>query len=178
MRPSLHRSPPPRALAPLLVAVLAVATVAAFAYAQRLKREPLILDRVALGQRIPGHSPPFTNAFTPNGDCVLDTGRIRFRITRSDHADVQIIDPAERTVRTLSSDRFFKRYRFFTLRWDGRDDAGSVAPPGRYKLRLILRSEDRSLIPGGALRVHDAAPRKRRACGRTGGVSLKRPPSR
>ncbi len=151
--------------------------MAAFAYAQRLKREPLILDRVALGQRVPGHRPPFTNAFTPNGDCIFDTGRIRFRITRSDRADVQIIDTAEHTVRTLFSDRFFKRYRFFTLRWNGRDDHGSTVAPGRYKLRLILHGEDRSLIPGGALRVHDAPARPRRACGRQGGISPKRPPA-
>lgn len=174
MRPPPDRAQAPRALAPLVLAVLALATVAAFAYAQRLKREPLILDRVALGQRIAGHHPPFTNAFTPNGDCVLDKGRIRFRITRNDTADVQVIDRAERVVRTLNAARPLKRYTFFTLHWDGRDDAGDVVAAGRYKLRLILHGEDRSLIPGGALRVHEAPPREPRECGRRGGVSAKR----
>lgn len=171
MRRLFDRSPPPRALAPLVFVVLGVATVAAFAYAQRLKREPLILDRVALGRRVAGHRPPFTNSFTPNGDCVLDNARIRFRITRSDTGDVQIIDTGERTVRTLASDRFLKRYTFFTLHWDGRNDAGELVPAGRYKLRLILHDEDRSLIPGGALRVHRTPPTHHGACNHRGGLA-------
>lgn len=170
MRPALDRSPPPRALAPLVFCLLALATVGAFAYTQNLKREPLILDRVALGQKAGGPSSKLLTAFTPNGDCVFDNGRIRFRITKSDRADIQIVDPEERVIRTLGRDRFLKRYTFFTLYWDGRNGRGEVVPPGRYKLRLLLLSDDRSLVPGGALRLHDVAPRPS-GCERGGGVA-------
>ena len=155
-----------RYLAPVVVGLLAIATVAAFAYAQRLKREPLILDKVTFGTR-------YTHgAFTPNHDCVNDYGRIRFRITRSDHANVEIVDPDGQLVSVLARDRFLKRYRFFVYHWNGRDENGMKAPPGRYKLRLVLLGEDRSLNPGGRLRLH-RAKRRPEACQRkraSGGV--------
>lgn len=154
-----------RYLAPVVVGLLAIATVAAFAYAQRLKREPLILDKVTFGTR-------FTHgSFTPNRDCVNDYGRIRFRITRSDHANVEIVDPDGQLVSVLARDRFLKRYRFFVFHWNGRDEDGIKAPAGRYKLRLVLLGEDRSLNPGGRLRLHrakrrpDACQRKRASGG-------------
>lgn len=171
MRPASDRKRVPRALAPLVICLLAVATIGAFAYAQRLKREPLVLDRVVLGQKPDGPNSKLQTAFTPNADCIFDNGRIRFRVTKSSHADIQIIDPDGTVVRTLARDRFLKRYTFFTLYWDGRDDAGHLAPAGRYKLRLILHDEDRSLVPGGALRLHDVPPKKAvGVCRRTGGV--------
>ena len=148
-----------RFAAPAIFALLAVATVGAFAYAQRLKREPLILDKVSFGTK------KTHGAFTPNGDCVNDNGRIRFRITRSDHANVEIVDPDGRRVRLLARDRFLKRYRFFVFHWDGRDDAGEPAGPGRYKLELVLLGEDRDLTPGGGLRLH-RAPRDPSGCRR------------
>lgn len=160
--------PWPRYLAPAIVGFLVVATIGAFAYAQRLKREPLVLDRVTLG--VPT-KPGRTGAFTPNGDCVFDNARIRFRITRSDRAYVQIIDPDGELVRTLARDRYLKRYRFFTFHWDGRTETGALASPGRYKLRVVLLDEDRSLRPGGALLLHSVPPRKPRRCGRSGGVA-------
>ena len=152
-----------RFLAPCVVAALFIATLGAFAYAQRLKREPLILDKVTFGVHGRG--------FTPNGDCVSDTGRIRFRITRSDRANVEIVDPDGHLVKTLAADRFLKRYRFFVFHWNGRERDGRIAPPGRYKLRLVLLGEDRHLTPGGALRLH-RGKRIRHGCGpNPGGIS-------
>lgn len=166
--PSLDRSPPPRALAPLVFCLLALAAVAAFAYAQRLKREPLILDRVVLGVALPKRPPAkgmhLVSAFTPNGDCKLDNARIRFRITRSDTADIEIVDRKENLVRTLSKDRFLKRYTFFVLHWDGRDGDGNLAPAGPYKMRVILHGEHRSLVPVGFIRLHDVPPVRPSSC--------------
>ncbi len=169
----LDRSPPPRALAPLVFCLLALAAVAAFAYAQRLKREPLVLDRVVLGVELPKRGPGkglrLYSSFTPNGDCKLDNGRIRFRITRSDTGDVQIIDRHENLIRTLASDRFLKRYTFFVFYWNGKDGKGKPAPAGPYKIRLILHDEDRTLIPTGFLRLHDVPPVSPSACGQKDG---------
>jgi len=60
-----------RVLAPAIFALLVVATVAAFAAAQRLKREPLILDKVTFNPLVNGQT-----VITPNGDGQTDLARI------------------------------------------------------------------------------------------------------
>jgi hypothetical protein len=171
--PPTDRSPATRAIAPLVFGLLVLITVGGFAWAQHLKREPLILDRVTFGQVVVAGSGKHhvVPAFTPNGDCVNDNGRIHFRITKSDRADVEIVDPDEHLVRTLATDRFLKRYRFFTFHWDGRTDSGAIAPAGRYKLRLVLHEDDRTLVPSGAIRLHRVPSRGKSGCNRGGGVA-------
>lgn len=138
--------------AAVVFALLLVATVAAFAWSQRLKRVPLVLDRVTFGV-------PESRAFTPNRDCRFDRIRIRFRVTRSDRAHVQVVKPGGRLVVTLARDVYLHRYRFHTYYWDGRMRGEGIAPPGRYKLRVRLLEQNRTLVPGGVMRLHDA-PRK------------------
>ncbi len=170
MEPADDRAPLTRAIAPVVFALLLLATIGAFAYAQRLKREPLILDKVTFGRAFatPNGRIKRRTAFSPNGDCLADHGRIRFRVTRSDRAKVQIVDPDGVLVRTLVRKRFLKRYRFATFNWDGRDRYGKQAPPGRYKLRVVLIGQDRALTPGGTLRLHLVEP-KPDGCRRGGG---------
>ncbi len=148
--------------AAVVFALLVVATVAAFAWAQRLKRDPLVLDRVTFVAvpRLHPHAPP-VHGFTPNGDCRYDRERIRFRVTRSDHATVQVVEPGGRVVATLTRDRFLKRYHFFTFYWDGHDRLGGTAAPGRYKLRVKLASQERTLVTPGAIKLHRSPPRRR-----------------
>src|SRR6476646_2786310 len=96
--------------AAVVFALLVLATVAAFAWSQRQKREPLVLDKVTIGvKRSPG--------FTPNGDCRFDAIRIRFRTTISDDGTVQIVKPGGRTVFTMARDEFLKRYTFHVYHW-------------------------------------------------------------
>ena len=158
-RPKARR---PDAWAALVFALLVIATVAAFAWSQRLKRDPLVLDRVTFVSRWQ-HSPRTpaltAPAFTPNGDCRFDLMRIRFRTTVSDRATVQVVKPGGKLVITLARDRSLKRYRFHTLYWDGRERNDGVAPPGRYKLRVKLLGQDRVLVPPGAMRLHRASRR-------------------
>jgi hypothetical protein len=137
--------------AAFVFALLVIATIAAFAWAQRLKRDPLVLDRVTFGTRA-------SRTFTPNRDCRFDRVRIRFRVTRSDHATVQVVKPGGRLVITLARGRYLQRYHFFTFYWDGRSRNDGVAPPGRYKLRVRLLDQDRILVPPGVMRLH-LAPR-------------------
>ena len=146
----------------LVFALLVIATVAAFAWSQRLKRDPLVLDRVTFGK-------PASRAFTPNRDCRFDRIRIRFRVTRSDQANVQIVKPGGRLVVTLARDRYLKRYRFFTFYWDGRSREGGIAPPGRYKLRVKLLDQDRTLVPPGVIRLHRAPRNPAGSCERASG---------
>lgn len=140
-----------RQLSPAAVvfALLVVATLAAFAYAQRLKRDPLLVDKATLGI---GN----TGVFTPNRDCRNDKLRIRFRTTVTDRGNVQIIRPGGSVVVTLARNEFLKRYRFHTYYWDGRQRGGGIAPPGRYKLRVTLLGRDRVLVPPGTIHLHRA----------------------
>ena len=150
--------PRPRASwAGLVFAFLVVATVAAFAWSQRLKRDPLVLDRVTFGT-------PKSRSFTPNGDCRFDRERIRFRVTKTDHGTVQVIKPGGKVVITLARDTYLKRYRFFTFYWDGRSRNDGIAPPGRYKLRVKLLGQERVLVPPGAIRLHRAKKNPAGAC--------------
>lgn len=148
-------------------ALLVVATIAAFAWSQRLKRDPLILDRVSFASvpRLHPESEP-VRSFTPNGDCRYDRIRIRFRVTRSDRANVQIVKPGGKLILTLARDTFLKRYAFHTFYWSGRAREDGLALPGRYKLRVRMLGEDRTLVPGGAMRLHRAPRNPRGACAR------------
>jgi hypothetical protein len=141
--------------AAIVFALLVVATIAAFAWSQRLKRDPLVLDRVSF-LVVPRAQTggPRVRAFTPDGDCRFDRERIRFRVTKSDRADVQVVKPGGRLVVTLARDTYLKRYHFFTFYWDGRTRNDGTAPPGRYKLRVKLLGQDRVLVPGGVMRLH------------------------
>jgi hypothetical protein len=143
--------------AAVVFALLVVFTIVAFAWSQQRKRDPLVLDQVTFGK-------PASRAFTPNHDCRFDRIRIRFRVTQSDHANVQVVEPGGKLVVTLTRDLYLKRYRFFTFYWDGRMRNDGTAPPGRYKLRVKLLSQDRTLVPGGVMRLHRAEGEQGRGC--------------
>lgn len=168
----------PSRAAAVVFALLVLATVAAFAYAQRVKRDPLVLDRVSFaGFPVLNRDDPVRN-FTPNGDCRFDEIKIRFRVTQSHEGTVQVIKPGGQVIVTLARDRFLKRYTFFNFYWDGRQRGGGTATPGRYKLRVKLGSE-RTLVAPGAIRLHRASKRAKLKCttaGGTGGVGVESKP--
>jgi hypothetical protein len=151
--------PKAEAWAALVFVALVLATLAAFAWSQRVKRDPLVLDKVSLVSPShpsrPGVKVQTRPAFTPNSDCRFDQERIRFRVTQSDHATVQVVKPGGKLVITLARGEYLKRYHFFTYYWDGRARNDGIAPPGRYKLRVKLLGQERVLVPPGAIRLHD-----------------------
>jgi hypothetical protein len=155
--PAATPATPPRAFAPIAFAVLALATVAAFATAQKLKHEPLLLDKVIV-------SP----VFSPNGDHRRDRALVEFRVTRSDRALVQIIDREERVVRTLARQRL-NDFKFLDFYWDGRTGTGTPAPTGAYRLQVRMLGEDRTLVPGLQIRLHRFPPPVGDRGGREGG---------
>lgn len=145
-------------VAPVTVIVLLALTVAAFGLSQRLKREPLLIDRVSYqAEGIPEGAPDRT-AFTPNGDCRRERIAILFRSTRTDIADISIETPEGRTVRDLASDRFLRRYREYRFSWNGVTAGGRAAPPGRYRVRVRLRQNDRDLLLPGKIRLRKPPP--------------------
>jgi hypothetical protein len=152
----------------VVFALLVFATVAAFAYSQRVKRDPLVLDRVTFVAAPRAKGAKAVHSFTPNGDCRNDRIRIRFRTTVSDDGTVQVIKPGGRVVVTLARDRFLKRYSFHTFYWDGRQRGTATARPGRYKLRVKLGSE-RVLVTPGVISLHPAPKPERSRCATRGG---------
>jgi len=138
----------------LVFALLVLATVAAFAYAQRVKRDPLVLDRVTFvgAPHVKGTKP--VHSFTPNSDCRYDKIRVRFRTTVSGQGTVQVVKPGGRVVLTLARAQFLKRYHFHTYYWDGHQRNDGIARAGRYKLRV--KFDGRTLVTGGAIRLHRA----------------------
>jgi hypothetical protein len=168
----VRRPPSPAAV---VFALLVLLTIAAFAWSQQRKRDPLILDRVSFVAvpRLHPEQPP-VRSFTPNHDCRYDRIRIRFRITQSDRANVQVVKPGGKLTLTLARDTYLKRYRFHTFYWDGRQRKDGAdgsrrpgkAPPGRYKLRVKLLGEGRTLVPGGVMRLHKAPREPRARCAR------------
>lgn len=153
----------PRLSPPAIVfALLVLATLAAFAYAQRVKRDPLVLDRVSFVGAPQGKGTERVHSFTPNDDCRHDLMRIRFRTTVSGNGTVQVIKPGGSVVYTLARDEFLKRYTFHTYYWDGRQRGGGTAHPGRYKLRV--KFDDRTLVTPGVIRLHRAPKGKRPRC--------------
>jgi hypothetical protein len=147
----------PSGAAAAVFALLVFATVVAFAYAQRVKRDPLVLDRVQFIAPPHRQGTEKVRSFTPNRDCRRDRMRIRFRTTVSDAGTVQVIKLGGRVLVTLSRDSFLKRYTVHTYYWDGRQRGGGTARPGRYKLRVRLG--DRVLVTPGVIRLH-RAPKK------------------
>jgi flagellar hook assembly protein FlgD len=153
-----------RLAAPLIFALLVAATVAAFAYAQRLKREPLILDKLTLSPLVAGET-----VISPNGDGYHDLARVRFRLTRSDRGIVQLINRDDRAVKTFTVKILSEKgrvtarlrpgaelpaFKTFGFQWNGRRSDGKLAPTGPYRLRVRLLGEDRTLVPGGRIKLH------------------------
>jgi translation initiation factor IF-1 len=155
------------AWAGLVFALLVLATLAAFAWSQRLKRDPLVLDRTSFAAvpRLHPKAPP-VRGFTPNGDCRYDRVRIRFRTTQTDRGTVQVIKPGGRLIVTLARDTYLKRYHFHTYYWNGHSREDGIAPPGRYKLRVKLLGQDRVLVPPGTIKLHHAKRNPTRGCNR------------
>ncbi len=134
--------------AQMLFAVLALATLGALILSQRLKDEPGLVRRVKVTYR-----------FSPNGDGYRDRAMIRFVLGRPDVVTVAVVDGRGQVVRRLAAECRLPAARKVRLPWDGRTDAGDVAPEGAYRLRLSLRHAGRSIELTRAVRIR-SRPRR------------------
>jgi hypothetical protein len=117
-----------------LVAILGAS--AAFVRAQTLKLEPSALKR-----------PQVERFFSPRCDCEdKSTATVSFSLRRPTMVDAQVIDEEGRLVRTLLDGARLPRGPR-RLEWDGRDEAGRIAPDGEYRLRLVLDREREVVLP-------------------------------
>jgi hypothetical protein len=126
----------PPALGSLLLAVLLVVSVALAAAVLEIRSPDLELE--VTGQ---------PKVITPDGDGHDDVAHIEFFVRDGDPgALVQIVGRRHREVRTLDGSLALTANRPVEVTWDGRDDAGAVVRPGKYRLRVVLPSQDRDMV--------------------------------
>ena len=139
----------PSRLAAAVFLLLVVATIGAFFAAQRLKQQPPLL-RYRASDR----------AFSPNGDGIKDSARIRFNLPEADDVTVTILDEDGGTVARIARTRFLPEGKA-TLRWDGLTDDGVLAPEDSYRVRVGLRDEGRTNTLPHTIKLDLTAPRPR-----------------
>jgi hypothetical protein len=85
--------------------------------------------------------------FSPAGGPLPRRVAIEFFVRESDPgALVGIVDRREDLVRTLDADLVLSADDPVVYKWDGRTDAGAIAPAGRYRLLVELPSQDREMV--------------------------------
>ena len=140
-------------LAGVVFAALVLASFAAFAVTQHLKHTPTVVQNFHM-----------TGHFTPRVPGRHALEHISFRIAHSDDVTVAIEDTSGSVAATLLRDRPLARYTQLSLVWDGRRgptsspagagtprdplvarDHGRFAAPGEYRVRVILRNQQRTV---------------------------------
>lgn len=122
----------------LLVAILTVGAIAALLVTRELRRGEDVVSPVRLTHRI-----------SAGGS---DAARIRFRLAEGDElAGVEVIDSEDELIAPLVSRPLEPGRHVFE--WNGRTAAGSPAPPGVYRVRIVLGEQDREIVPAGLIRV-------------------------
>jgi hypothetical protein len=124
-------------------AALAVATVGAFFVTQHLKvSTPLIA----------GFPKPTPAVISPDGNGCGGSHRVArfsfYLLHRADDVAVYVVDPSGTIVRTLASGRHMRRGVRIPdglFQWDGREDAGRIAPDGPYYFRVALLHQNRTV---------------------------------
>lgn len=140
---------PNSVLVRVVFGVLVLATAAAFLVAQRLKRSTPIINGVHYNRYI-----------SPTCRCNKDRATIVFTLRDTGRVTATMVNAAGDDVRTLVSDRRLRRGRHAYV-WTGRTDAGLVAPDGRYRLRVTLRNQARSVTATRVLILDTKPPRPR-----------------
>ncbi|MEA2386510.1 MAG: hypothetical protein QOJ22_684 [Thermoleophilaceae bacterium] len=139
----------PSRLAAAVFLLLVAATIGAFFAAQRLKSEkPLLRYRAS------------DRAFSPNGDGIKDSARIRFKLPEADDVTVTILDEDGGTVARVASNRHLPAGEV-TLRWDGHSDDNLVAPEDTYRVRVGLRRHGRANTLPHSIELDLTPPRPR-----------------
>lgn len=134
-----------------LFGVLVLATVAAFFVAAKIKNTPSIIQSVR-------HS----TLLSPNGDGALDSVGFSLRLKKADHVTITIVDADGDPVRTVLDDRKLGAYKNLPgseVRWDGRDAKGKVVADGRYRVRITLRDQGRTVIDTTSITVDTSPPK-------------------
>jgi flagellar hook assembly protein FlgD len=137
------RVPPLGAIA--LLAVLA-ASVAVGAYVYHARTPDLALEA------------RLQKSFSPGVAGKGGKGEIDYYVRYDEpHATVELVGRDKALVRTIGDDIPLQANKRMTYEWDGLDDDGEPALPGRYRLRVILPGVDRDMIFPRRIRLEPAA---------------------
>jgi hypothetical protein len=137
-------------LARAVFVLLVCATIAAFFTAQRLKGEPAVAKVRSLAP-----------VFSPNGDHIRDVNRFFIELRERSDISVDVVNVEGDAVRRLVDQATVAPEHPLNLQWDGRTDAGRRVPDGRYRVRVTLRREGRSVTVPRSTLVDTQAPRPR-----------------
>jgi hypothetical protein len=135
-------------MARIAFALLVLATLAAFVVTQKLKSSPPLVVR-----------PHVYSVFSPAPDARVRRARISFWIVNSDDVIVSIVDPEGDILRRLVDGRHLPARRRMVLSWDGREDDGTVAPDGSYRVRVALIHQGRTIDLAQPIRLDARPPR-------------------
>jgi hypothetical protein len=139
----------PRIATILVLVALLGGTTAAFAITQSLKDEPS-----------PVGVPRFDRVLAPTCDCPTAAATLRLRLRKADRVTAEIVGADGDVVRVLVDGNRFRRGPVEFV-WDGRGENGAVVTDGRYRLRVELAREGRTLVLPTTIRVDATAPRLR-----------------
>ncbi|MBQ34747.1 MAG: hypothetical protein CME04_00005 [Gemmatimonadaceae bacterium] len=115
-----------------------------------------VLSPTLIGGRLLDRVTVAPNPFTPNGDGLNDETTVEYNLlslSADRRVEIYIFDLSGRRVRTLH-DGFEANGRYEDKRWNGRDDAGRLVPPGLYVARLAVEGDaiqdDKAVVIGVA----------------------------
>jgi hypothetical protein len=100
-----------------------------------------------------------TATFSPVCRCPSANAVVALRVRAASGVKVWVVDGGGHTVRALADERVPAGR--LVLQWDGRNDAGRVAPEGVYHLRVHLTHGNRTFRLPNPIRVDVTRPRVR-----------------
>jgi hypothetical protein len=118
----------------VLALALLIGSAAAFTRSERLKLE-----------RSPVAKPKFDRHFSPTCDCARATAKLSILLRGPERLDVSVVDLDGRHVATLAEAKDLEAGRA-SFEWDGRNDEGQVVPDGRYRLKVRLERDRRTIL--------------------------------
>lgn len=91
----------------------------------------------AAGSSTPDVSEAFLapRVVSPNGDGILDSTTLHYRVEAPVHLQIRVVDAADRVVRTFERDHASPGV--FEIPWGGRDGAGRPLPDGDYVFEIL-----------------------------------------
>ena len=119
-----------RVLTTVTLLGLLVATAAAFAITEHLKLEKSPISVTGIYSLRPG-TPALFSPVCGHG-CRTRTAKIGLKLRHTGHVTVTIVDSDGHEVATIAPDVLVHAHVAQTFPWDGRTDAGAVAPDGVY----------------------------------------------
>jgi hypothetical protein len=133
----------------VLAVALLVGSAAAFTRSERLKLSASPLAKPDFGRHI-----------SPTCGCSRAASILSFLLRRPERLDVSVVDSDGGHVATLA-DAQESEAGTVSFEWDGRDDEGQVVPDGRYRLKVRLERDRRTILIPKTIVVDTTPPQVR-----------------